>query len=117
MSSTTKNILTYSSELMKNYLHSTIMDADDAFEALQDANGNGILFSIGTDGVFYATQEVPAHKNTNGSTGNNTGWIKHDLSSTALKKDFPGGKAKCKTQIVNQDHTNETIGMAILDHR
>ncbi len=114
MSSTTKNILTYSSELMKNYLHSTIMDADDAFEALQDANGNGILFSIGTDGVFYATQEVPAHKNTNGSTGNNTGWIKHDLSSTALKKDFPGGKAKCKTQIVNQDHTNETIGMAIL---
>jgi len=114
MSSTTKNTITYSSELMKNYLHATIMDAEDAFEALQDANGNGILFSIGTDGVFYAIQEVPAHNNTNGSAGNSAGWVKHDLSTTTLNKDFPGGAAKCKTQVVNQDHSKGTIGLAMV---
>ncbi len=81
---------------MKNYLHASIMDAEDTFEALQDANGNAILFSIGTDGVLYATQEAPALTNTNGSTGSVSGWVQVDLSSSNLIKAFPCGTDKWK---------------------
>ncbi|MBS4097669.1 MAG: hypothetical protein KGZ83_12630 [Sulfuricella sp.] len=114
MVTTTSNTLTYSSELMKNYLHAGIMDAEDAFEALQDTNGNAVLFSIGTDGVFYATQEVPAVNNTTGGTGTPAGWARTDISTAQLKHDFPGTLPTCKTMATNQNPANGTIGLAMV---
>ncbi len=114
METTSNNTLTYSSELMKNYLHAGIMDAEDTFAALQDAKGNAILLSIGTDGVLYGTQEVPAFNNTSGGTGTAAGWVKSDLSSACLAKDFPGGTATCKTFAVNQNSADSTIGLAMV---
>lgn len=108
------NTLTYSSELMKNYIHASVMDAEDAFDVLQDDKGNAILFSIGTDGVFNAIQNVPAQSNTNDSAGSAAGWIKHDLSSAQFKQDFPGQTVTCKTQTVAQDLTSGKMVLAMV---
>lgn len=71
--------ISYSSELMSNYMQADTLAPDKKFEALQTVDGHSLLFSIGTDGVFYLTEEV---------TGEKTGWLRNDLS-TALAVNFP----------------------------
>ena len=66
------NTITFSSELMKNYKQAEIMSPEAKFQALQTDDGCSLLFSVGADGVFYATEEKVAHT---------TGWEKTDLSS------------------------------------
>jgi hypothetical protein len=64
--------ITSSTELMKNQKHAIIMAPDEQFEVLQTQGGNALFFSIGTDGIFYITREIPADTH---------GWSKVDLSS------------------------------------
>lgn len=100
--STTK--ISVSSELMKNYKQATIMTPEKKFEALQTGVGNSMLFSIGTDNVFYVTQESP---NTQ------TGWEKTDLSSALVQSTFSGDSAICKTFEAVQSVVDGTIGIAM----
>lgn len=102
---TTENI-SISSELMKNYKQTALMAPEKKFEALQTHKGNSLLFSIGTDSVFYVTTESPGHA---------TGWEKFDLSSSQLKKSFPQQNGlSCKTFEVAQSAVDGTIGMAMV---
>ena len=41
--------ITFSSELMQNYLQAEIMRPEKGFQALQTGAGNALLFSIGMD--------------------------------------------------------------------
>jgi hypothetical protein len=97
------NTISYSSELMQNYLQASIMDPQDRFEALQDGNGNAMLFSTGTNGVFYLTQETP---------GTASGWTQTDLSTAALTGNLTGGT--CKSFCAAQNPADGTIGLAMI---
>ncbi len=88
---------------MTNYLPASIMDPEDNFEALQDNSGNAMLFSIGTDGIFYATCETQA-------TG--TGWVRTNLSSIVLTEPYIGGT--CTKFSVAQNNSDGTIGLAMV---
>ncbi len=96
--------ISVSSELMKNYKQTSIMSPEKKFEALQNNAGCSLLFSIGTDNVLYLTQEAVEH---------NTGWIKNDISSALISKNF-AGKANviCKTFEAAQSAVDGTIGIA-----
>ena len=97
------NTINYSSEMMTNYLQASIMAPDATFEVLQNNLGNALLFSIGTDSVFYVTYESPS---TPG------GWTRLDLSSTAMAEKFTGGT--CKKMSVAQNIVDGTIGLAMI---
>jgi hypothetical protein len=99
--------ISYSSELMQNFKQADIMAPDRQFEALQTASGCTLLFSIGTDGVFYLTQETPGHV---------TGWTRNDLSSALIAKDFPGAAPPiaCKTFDAAQNTGTGSIGLAMV---
>jgi hypothetical protein len=97
------NTINYSSELMTNYLQASIMDPDATFEVLQNNLGNALLFSIGTDGIFYVTYESPS---TPG------GWLRLDLSTAAMINKFSGGT--CTKMSVAQNTQNGTIGLAMV---
>ncbi len=99
------NTITYSSELMQNYKQAEVMSPEENFEALQTSAGNSLLFSVGTDGVFYVTQEIPGH---------NTGWEKTDLSSILVAQDFAGKTATCKRFDVAQNAADGSIGSAMV---
>lgn len=73
--------LSYSSELMSNYMQGVTVSPDKKFEALQSPDGHSLLFSIGSDGVFYLTEEMPTLS---------TGWQKSNLSAS-LSAFFPSG--------------------------
>src|SRR5262245_4516902 len=98
------NTITYSSELMKNYLQAEVMTPDKTFEALQTSTGASLLFSIGTDNVFYVTQE------TSGQSAN--GWSKTDLSTAQATKDF-SAVATCTHLSVAQNVQTGTIGLGM----
>lgn len=98
--------ITYSSELMKNYKQAELMSPEKRFEALQTNTGHPLLFSIGTDNIFYVTQETPGHS---------TGWVKTDLSSAQIAEDFQGqSNVTCKTFEVSQNAKDGTIGIAMV---
>lgn len=92
--------------MMPNYLQASIMAPDTTFEVLQDNQGNALLFSIGTDGIFYLTYESPA------SLAAPAGWVRTDLSSPALTGKFAGGS--CMKISVAQDTQDGTIGLAMV---
>ena len=73
--------ITFSTELMQNYLQAEILAPDAKFQALQTQDGTSLLFSIGTDNALYVTKEVPQER---------SGWARSDLSSAQIRKDFPG---------------------------
>jgi hypothetical protein len=100
------NTINYSSEMMPNYLQASIMAPDATFEVLQNSEGNALLFSIGTDGIFYVTYESPA------SSAAPAGWVRLDLSSPALTGAFTGGS--CTKISVAQNTQDGTIGLAMV---
>ena len=73
--------ITADSELMQNYLQADILNPEKQFQALQTNTGTSLLFSIGTDDVFYLTKEIPQDR---------SGWSRTDISSKQIAKDFPG---------------------------
>ncbi|HEX6098964.1 MAG TPA: hypothetical protein VF432_21800 [Thermoanaerobaculia bacterium] len=98
--------ITVSTELMKNYKQALVMSPEKQFEALQTATGSSLLFSIGTDGVFYGTAETSAHS---------TGWTQTDLSSAQIAASFPGQTGmSCKTFAAAQSAADGTIGLAMI---
>lgn len=103
----TTNTITFSSELMTNYMQAEIMSPQAQFEALQTSTGLSLLFSVGTDNVFYVTQE------THGVSS--SGWTKTDLSSAQIAKDFSGKTGiTCLTFAVAQNAADGTIGAAMV---
>ena len=101
----TPNVI-ISTELMKNYKQAEIMSPEKKFEALQTSTGCSLLFSIGTDNVFYVTEETIGHA---------TGWQKTDLSTAQLPKSFPGQPGlSCQTFEAAQSAVDGTIGLAMV---
>lgn len=82
-----------SSELMTNYMQVNIIAPDKRFEAIQTTDGKSLLFSIGTDGVFYLTEET---------TSVNNGWNRRDLSSDLLAQYLPNDVLIAKTFAISQ---------------
>ena len=70
--------IAYSSEMMSQYIQGETIGPGHKFEALQTTDGHSLLFSIGTNGIFYLTEEQPELA---------TGWQQNDLS-TILQADF-----------------------------
>lgn len=85
--------ITFETELMKNQKHADVMAPDLAFEVLQTPEGDALFFSIGTDGVFYVTQEERTSR---------TGWNKIDLS-TVLSASHNGLKVAAKVFALSQN--------------
>ena len=97
--------LKYSSEMMTNYTHAEIISPQKKFEALQTVDGHSLLFSIGTDGIFYLVSEE--------SGKSAAGWSKTDLTSSLITKDFSGQSgATCRTFEVGQSAKDGTFGLA-----
>ncbi|MBD2542341.1 hypothetical protein [Planktothricoides raciborskii] len=95
--------ITFSSELMQNYKQAEIVAPDTQFEALQTNEGHSLLFSIGTNNVFYLTKELVDHA---------TGWQKTDLSST-LSQYHNGLPVVAKTFAVSQSINNDNVDIAL----
>jgi hypothetical protein len=100
------NTVTYSSELMQNYQQAEVMAPDGAFQALQTATGLSLLFSQSSAGVMYLVQEQP---------GSTAGWVRNDLSSAQIAKDFPGQTGMAVTRFaVSQDLVDGSISLAMV---
>jgi hypothetical protein len=103
---TNTNIVTYSSELMQTYQQAEIMAPDGQFEALQTTTGLSLLFSQSSAGVLNLVQEQP---------GTAAGWVRNDLSSAQIAKDFPGQTGiVVKTFAVSQDLADGSISLAMV---
>ncbi|MEH2252716.1 hypothetical protein [Nostoc sp.] len=95
--------ISFSSELMQNYKQAEVVAPDAQFEALQTNEGHSLLFSIGTDNVFYLTKESVDHS---------TGWEKTDLSSI-LSQIHNGLPVVAKTFAVSQSNNNQNVDIAL----
>ncbi|KAJ6001626.1 gamma-glutamyltranspeptidase periplasmic precursor [Penicillium canescens] len=103
--------ITYSSELMENFLHTETVKKlpSGHFEALQTdiENGHALVFSIGSDHSLYAWEEC------SGLTA--TGWKRHDLSLMTMQMHFAGQEdAVVRTFAVGQSPLDGSIGMAMV---
>ena len=86
--------ITYSAELMQNYLQAEIMQPEAGFQAIQTKGGNALLLSLGTDNSLYVTAESP---------GLRTGWARSNLSAAQAAASFGGESgAVCKDFTVAQ---------------
>lgn len=95
--------INYSTELMVNFKQAKIVSPQEKFQALQTDDGNSLLFSIGTDQVFYLIQQTP---------GTASGWKRYDLSSR-LSNVHGGKKVKAKTFSVSQNFISRKIDMVL----
>jgi hypothetical protein len=82
--------ITAHSELMQNYHPGDILGPEGRFIALQTDTGTSLLFSIGTDNIFYITKEVPGDRN---------GWTRAVLSGELVRNSQKPeiDKYTCKT--------------------
>ncbi len=97
--------LTSSSEMMTNYLPAELVSSTGRFEAVQTADGHGIVLSIGTDGALNAIAE--------GSGSSVAGWTAHDLSTATITAKGPAG-ATVQTFDVGQSSRDATIGLGMV---
>ncbi|KAF7561512.1 hypothetical protein G7046_g2635 [Stylonectria norvegica] len=98
--------LTYSTELMENYVQGEIVSPTSKFEALQTSDGHSLLFGIDSSGVFHVIKEQ------SGLT--KTGWKVDDLSSALIKTKFPNAANATVTSFdVGQSAVDGTIGLAM----
>ena len=95
--------ITYSTELMVNFKQAKVVSPQQKFQALQTSDGYSLLFSIGTDNIFYLTQQ------TSGTAG---GWKQFDLSSR-LGNAHGGKPVKAKTFAVSQNFVSGKIDMVL----
>ncbi|KAH7143340.1 hypothetical protein DER46DRAFT_673588 [Fusarium sp. MPI-SDFR-AT-0072] len=99
--------LTFTTEMMHNYVPGEIVNPSGKFEALQTQDGHSILFSLSPANVFQAIVEH--------SGASSTGWRIVDLSSNALSSNFASDKsAVVKTFDVNQSAVDGTISLAMV---
>ncbi|WPH01285.1 Hypothetical protein R9X50_00412300 [Acrodontium crateriforme] len=90
--------ITTQSEWMKAQKHAVVVGPSNHFDVIQTQSETSIFFSLGTDGVLYATKEVQA---------NSIGWTREDLSS-GLSSRFNGSSVVAKSFAVSQ---NSVTGM------
>ncbi len=98
------NTITYSSELMQNYLQGEVVAPQKKFQALQTSDGYALLFSIGTDDVFYLTEQQPKKP---------TGWEQVNLSEQ-LVLSHSGDTVKVKTFAVSQNPATDKIDLVLV---
>ncbi|KAL6411777.1 hypothetical protein AUP68_04154 [Ilyonectria robusta] len=95
--------LTYSSEMMQNYVQGEFVSPQGKFEALQTDDGHALLFATDSNGVLNVVEEQ------NGKT--HTGWALSDISSAVIKAKFTG--ATVSTFNVGQSALDGTIRLAM----
>ncbi|KAF5240338.1 hypothetical protein FANTH_9598 [Fusarium anthophilum] len=106
-SATPPTSLTFTTEMMQNYVPGEIVNPSGKFEALQTQDGHSILFSLSSANVFQAIVEQ--------SGASSTGWRIVDLSSNTLSSVFASDKsAVVKTFDVNQSAVDGTISLAMV---
>ena len=88
--------LSVQSQLIDNYFLSEVVAPQKTFQAVQTDTGLALLFSIGSDSVFYLIQQ---------EQGTRSGWKKTNLSSTL---------GTVKTFHVAQNKSNGAIDIAIV---
>lgn len=97
--------ISYSSELMSNYVQAETVGPGHRFEALQTNDGHSLLFSISTDNILYLTEEL---------LGEKTGWQQSDLS-TILAADFPSNASvQAKMFTAGQNTANDTLEILLV---
>jgi hypothetical protein len=97
----------YSSELMTNYVHASVVSPLNNFLALQSAQGHSLLFAVGTNNAFNVITEE--------SGISTTGWKNIDLSTAQLAKDFIGQpNVICKTFGAAQNAADGSIGIGMV---
>ncbi len=89
--------LSASAELMTNYVHASLMEPRERFEALQTDRGDSLLFSVSTPGTLELTHEAP---------GTTNGWATVDLSSQ-----LPG---RVKTFDAAQNPADQSISLSLV---
>ncbi|KAF5716207.1 hypothetical protein FMUND_6467 [Fusarium mundagurra] len=105
--STTPASLTFTTEMMQNYVPGEIVNPTGKFEALQTQDGHSILFSLSSANVFQVIVEQ--------SGASSTGWRIVDLSSSTLSSAFASDKsAVVKTFNANQSAVDGTISLAMV---
>ncbi|PWY94741.1 hypothetical protein BO94DRAFT_457575 [Aspergillus sclerotioniger CBS 115572] len=95
--------LTASTELMQNYVQGQVVSPTGKFEALQSLDGHALLFAVDSSGVLNVFEEQ--------SGTCHTGWQVHDLSTAAIRAQFPGCSATVRTFDVGQSAVDGTIGL------
>src|SRR5580658_2018387 len=115
------NSISYSSELMQNFVQGQVMDPQDNFEALLTSTGLSLLFYQSSAGVFNVAQEAVA--------SSTTGWTTQDLSTSLIQSQFPGlsgvvvktfeavsepGGSITLAMVVNNPNVNPTAGQDTL---
>lgn len=98
--------VTYSAEMMTNYLQAELISPQKKFEALQTSQGFSLLFSIGTDGAFNVIRDQNATSAA--------GWSVTDLGKARIKKDFPSGGAVVNTFEAGQSVADGSLGLAMV---
>lgn len=84
---------------MKNHKHALLMTPDKQFEVLQSQDGNALFFSIGTDGAFYITRELPQDLH---------GWSRFNVN-----KSLQGTTIIAKAFDVSQNIAKGTVDIAL----
>ncbi|WP_162818015.1 hypothetical protein U0035_02680 [Niabella yanshanensis] len=93
-----------SSELMSNYMQGEIIAPDKEFVSIQSENGNSLLFSIGSDGVFYLTEET---------ANSGTGWQRSNLSNGLSRYFEEGSSIVAKTFAVDQNTIDGSFSVVV----
>lgn len=92
-----------STELMDNYKQAELIAPQDTFMAVQTEEGLALLFSIGTDGVFYLIEQL---------SGSSDGFQQIDLSSALAA--VHDGAITAKTFAVAQNPSTGAIDLALV---
>lgn len=97
--------ISYSSELMSNYIQAETVGPGHTFQALQSQEGHSLLLSISTDNVLYLTKEL---------VGEKTGWQQSDLSSVLYANFSNDATISVKTFAAGQNSANSTLEILLV---
>ena len=95
--------IVFDTELMENQKHADLMTPGLDFDVLQASDGSALFFSIGTDNVFYVTQEIG---------GSPSGWNRLDVSSQ-LAQQHAGASVAARRFAVSQNAQSGAIDLAL----
>ncbi|KAL6401761.1 hypothetical protein AUP68_14214 [Ilyonectria robusta] len=100
--------LTYSSEMMQNYVQGEIVSPQNKFEALQTNDGHTLLFASTMDGILNVIEEQT------GQTSN--GWVLTDISTAFIQEMFPDSypDGDVRTFDAGQSALDGTMGLAMV---
>ncbi len=99
--------VSFSTELMTNYMLGTLHSPYGKFEALQTADGHSLVFSLTADGELTVLEEA--------SGTSHAGWTLTNLSRRGIVRNFLNvrGVPRVRTFGVGQSAVDGTIGMAM----